>query len=165
MIRRIFVVGAALSAGSLMFGAMEATAASTTAVTKVACTTKVAIGIAPGATLLVPPVDQGVEYGAVRCGKLFGNGVQADAFKVPVSGDVLSKYTLYFPSGTVKGAYHLIPQEGSFTDTNFSAVDYLGKLTVTGGTGAFQGVKGTGTMTCSTPDGIHTRCVDKLKLT
>lgn len=165
MIRRICVVGAALSAGSLVFGAMEATAASTIAPTKVACITKVAIMIDPAATVVVPPVQQGTEYGAAKCGKLLGSGVQRDSFMVPDSGDLVANYTLYFPTGTLHGRYDLVPQEGSFTGTNFSEVDYLGTLKVLGGTGAFQGIKGTGKMKCTTPDGIHTSCTDRFKLT
>jgi hypothetical protein len=130
----------------------------------VVCTTDVGIMIAPGDTAVVPPAAEGSEYGSASCGKL-GKGVQSDAFTVPDSGDSLATYTMYFPTGTIRGAYDLVPQEGSFMGTNFTEVDSLGTLTVTGGTGVFQGAKGTGTMTCKTLDGIHTSCTDKLKLT
>lgn len=167
MRRRIWFVGTALIVGSLVVGAAAATAASTrtstTKVTKVRCATSVTITAVPGSTDVVPPVSQGIEYGAAQCGNLLGSGVQGDSFTVPASGDVLAKYTMYFLTGTIRGKYDLVPQEGSFG--NFGKEDYAGTLTVTGGTGTFAGMKGKGTMTCVTPDGVHTKCTDHLKLT
>lgn len=165
MRRRICVVGAALSASSLAFGAVAAVAASTSPLTKVVCKTSVGIVAAPGQTEVTPVVQQGAEYGTAKCGKTFGSGVQADTFKVPASGDNLAQYQLYFPTGTIHGKYHLIPQQGTFGTSNFSETDYVGVLTVTGGTGTFQGAAGTGTMKCKSLDGIHTSCTNKLKLT
>jgi hypothetical protein len=75
-----------------------------------------------------------------------------------------ASFQLYFLTGTLDGKYVLTPQEGNFSPTTFTETDYLGTLTITGGTGAYKGAKGTGTMTCTTPDGIHTTCTDKLKL-
>jgi len=156
--------------GPLAFGVAAAVAASNKPKTKtkpvtVACTTSVAVMIAPGDTGVTPPAAQGSEYGSASCGKPLGKGVQADTFTVPDSGDTLASYTMYFKTGTIYGTYDLTPQEGSFTDTNFTEVDSLGTLTVTGGTGVDTGAKGTGTMTCTTLDGIHTSCTDKLVLT
>jgi hypothetical protein len=38
-------------------------------------------------------------------------------------------------------------------------------MKIIGGTGAYQGMKGTGTMTCKSLDGgVHATCNDKLKL-
>ncbi len=168
MRRRILAVGVALGTASLALGAISATAATKRAVkplAKVSCVTSVGIMVAPGDSGVTPPVQQGAEYGGASCGKLLGNGVQADSFNVPDSGDVLSHYRLYFRTGTLHGSYDLVPQEGSFNGSNFSEVDYLGTLTITGGTGAYQGAKGLGTMTCKTLDGIHTSCTDRLKLT
>jgi hypothetical protein len=72
---------------------------------------------------------------------------------------------MYFHTGAIHGQFKLIPQEGSFNGSNFNEVDWLGTLTILGGTGTYQGAKGTGTMKCKTLDGIHTTCTDKLKLT
>jgi hypothetical protein len=74
-------------------------------------------------------------------------------------------FKLWLPTGTVHGTFDLTPQEGAFSPTGFSETDYLGTLTVTGGTGLFQGAKGTGTSTCKTLDEIHTSCTDKFKFT
>ena len=161
MRRRICLVGAALSVSSLAFGAVTATAATKTALTHVTCTTNVGIMIAPGDTGVTPPAQQGTEYGSASCGRPLGHGVQANKFTIADSGDTVANYKLYFPTGTINGTYDLTPQESQF---NFLEVDYLGTLKVTGGTGPFQGAKGTGTMTCQSLDGIHTTCKDKLKL-
>jgi len=161
-------VGAALSVISLAFGVAVATASkSKTTKTKsitVTCRTAVTVTIASGDTGVTPPLPQGTEYGSAACDKLVGDGVQADRFTVPDSGDTLANYTWYFRTGTLKGTYDLTPQEGSL-NTGFTSASYLGALKVLAGTGALKGYTGTGTMTCSTPDGIHTSCTDKLKLT
>ena len=48
---------------------------------------------------------------------------------MPDSGDVVANYWMYFNTGAIHGTYDLTPQEGTFTGTNFSEVDYLGTLT------------------------------------
>jgi hypothetical protein len=165
--RRICLAGIALSAIPLAFGVTAASAAkSKTKHAKVKpvavfCKTNVGIMIASGQTTVTPPASQGSEYGSAACGKLFGNGIQADNFTIPDSGDTVASYKLYFPQGSVHGTYDLTPQEGSL---NFLNVDYLGTLKVEGGTGIFKGMTGTGTMKCSSPDGIHTTCSDKFEL-
>jgi hypothetical protein len=154
-------VGVALTASSLAFGAVTATAAKKPAPIHVSCTTTVGVMIADNQSGVTPPVQQGAEYGSAACGRPLGQGVQADKFNVADSGDTVANYRLYFPIGTIHGTYDLTPQESQF---NFLEVDYLGTLKVTGGTGAFTGAKGAGTMTCRSLDGIHTTCKDKLKL-
>jgi hypothetical protein len=155
-----------LAASPLVFAvAQPALAASKkappTKIVKVACTTNVAIMIARGDNGVTPPVQQGSEYGSSVCGRPLGQGVQADGFTVAATGDTVAKYSLYFHGGSIHGSYDLSPQESPF---NFLQVNYTGTLKVTGGTGAFVGMTGTGTMTCATLDGVHTTCTDKLKL-
>ncbi len=169
MKRRTCLVGAALSVIPLAFGATSASAATKpkpkpkpNKPITVHCSTNVGVMVAVGDTGVTPPVDQGNEYGSASCDK-FGAGVQSDSFTVPDTGDTVAAFTWYFKSGTIHGTYDLTPQEGSFTG-NFLAVDYLGTLVVAGGTGTYEGVKGTGAMVCSTADGIHTTCTDKLKV-
>jgi hypothetical protein len=168
--RRICLVGAALVACPLAFGVASAAAKTKTPTkpaskgTSVNCATNTSIQIATGDTGVTAPADQGTEYGTVVCHKLLGRGVEADTFTLAATGDNVAKYWMYFDTGAIHGSYDLTPQEGSFNDTNFLEVDYLGTLVVKGGTGAFAGVTGTGTMTCTTLDGIHTSCTDKLKL-
>jgi hypothetical protein len=166
--RRNCLVGAALSACLLASVAGTATAASSKSSsskssggTKVSCATNTSIAIANGDTQVLPPVAQGDEYGTASCNKVFGGGVQTDSFNVPASGDTVAKYVLYFGAGSLKGTYDLTPQSSNL---NFLATTWMGTLKVLGGTGAYKGVTGTGTMTCSSQDGIHTTCTDKLKL-
>jgi hypothetical protein len=162
------LVGAALSTVPLALGVAPAMAAQSSAKKQkpkpvnTTCKTDVGIMVAAGDDSVTPPVASGHEYGTAVCGKALGHGVQGDTFRVPDTGDTLATFTLYLPGGTIRGKYDLTPQEGTF---NFLETDYLGTLTVKGGSGLFQGAKGSGTMTCKTLDGIHTSCTDKLKLT
>ena len=105
-------------------------------------------------------MQQGSEYGTAQCAKL-GTGVQGDSFTVPDSGNTEAKFTWYLRTGTVSGKYELTPQEGTL---NFLNVTYDGTLTVTGWHRHLHGIKGSGTMTCASQDGIHTSCTDKLKV-
>ena len=131
--------------------------------TTVYCRTAVGLMIPAGQTEITPPASQGDEWGTASCGKL-GKGAQGDNFTVVDSGDSVGKFTWYLSTGTVSGTFDLTPQEGSL-GSGFASVTYLGTLKVTGATGTLVGVKGTGTMNCSSPDSIHTSCTDKLKLT
>jgi len=163
--RHIRLAAVALCVAPLATGGVAAAAAKQSKKVKVKpttvyCRTNVSVQVPAGATDIVPPPTQGAEYGPAACGRL-GNGVQADTFTVPASGDTLAKFTWYLSTGTVTGTYDLTPQEGTL---NFLSVTYTGVLKVTGGTGPFVGLKGTGTMTCSTPDSVHTSCTDKLAL-
>jgi hypothetical protein len=165
--RRINLAGAALCVCSLAFVASSATAASTKSkakaspTQKVACSSKTSTSIPAGETSVAPPLQQGDDYGTISCAKLFGAGVQKDAFVVPASGDTVAKYWLYFGAGTLHGTYDLSPQG---EPANFLETDWTGTMKVLGGTGAYKGVTGTGTMTCKTLDSVHTTCTDKLKL-
>lgn len=163
MRRRICLLGATLGVCLLASVAGTALAASSKggSTTKVRCSTNTSIIIANGDTGVSPPISQGTEYGTASCNKQFGSGVQKDSFTVPDSGDTVAKYTLYFSTGSIHGTYDLTPQSGSL---NFLATSWTGTLKVLGGTGAFKGMTGTGTMNCGTQDGIHSSCKDKLKL-
>jgi hypothetical protein len=131
-----------------------------TAAKTVTCATKTSIMIANGDTQVLPPAQQGGEYGTVRCAKMLGSGVQADTFTVPASGDTLAGFAMYFGAGMVKGTYDLTPQS---TGLNFLKTDWTGTMRIVGGTGAYKGLKGSGTMVCRSLDGIHTTCTDRLK--
>lgn len=169
MRRRTYLVGTALTAGSLAAGVAIAPAASTKPKPKpvaVVCATSVTTQIPPGDTQVVPPVTQGTDYGSVKCGgKLFGRGVQVDRFTVPDSGDTVGSYAQYFGTGSIHGKFDLTPDEApTTTATTFQATTYTGTVTVGGGTGAYVGAKGTGTAKCQSPDGVHTSCTVRLKL-
>ena len=168
MRRRICLVGAALSLCPLAFVAGPAVAATghrskhnSAAAKAVTCAAKTSIMIASGDTQVLPPAQQGGEYGIVRCAKMLGSGVQADTFTVPASGDTIAKFAMYFGTGMVKGTYDLTPQS---TGLNFLETDWTGTMKILGGTGAYKGVTGAGKMVCKSMDGIHTTCTDRLKL-
>ncbi len=168
MNRRIYGAGVACCAAALTLGASAAAAVHKAkpgkpvkpATIAVKCTTTVGVMTAQGDTSVTPPVQQGSEYGPAHCSKL-STGSQADSFVVQDSGDTQATFTWYLRTGTVSGKYDLTPQEGTL---NFLNATYDGTLTVTGGTGTFRGIKGTGTMTCATQDGVHTSCTDKVKV-
>lgn len=177
MRRRIYMIGAVLCAGVLVFAAAAAAAKpkagkhkkgaagglSFKPIARAKCKIATGITVAAGDFSVTPPVAKGVEFGSASCGKAFGKGVQRDTFTVPDSGANKATYQMYFPTGTIHGKYVLVPQEGDFNPGSFTEIDYLGTLTITGGTGAYKGAKGVGTMTCKTLDAIHTACTDKLK--
>ena len=167
MKRRIGLLGAAVAVCAL--GAAPATGQAASKrkprhpaviTSKAECKTQVGVMVAAGDSSVTPPVQAGQEYGGASCGKL-GAGVQHDVFAVTDGGDTQSTFTWYFHTGTLRGTYTLTPQEGSL---NFLNVDYLGTLRVSGGTGALKGLTGTGTMMCTSADGIHTSCTTKLTL-
>ncbi|MFZ0042411.1 MAG: hypothetical protein WAK93_13955 [Solirubrobacteraceae bacterium] len=176
MKRRICLVGIALSVGPLALLAGNATTASAkskstkTAGHTVKCSTKTTIAVANGDTNVLPPVAKGADYGTAHCGGPLGGGVESDSFNVPLSGDTLAKFTMYFGAGTVHGTYDLTPQAGDLntsatnTTTTFTQTNWMGTMKVKGGSGAYKGDTGTGTMKCSSADGIHISCTDKLKL-
>jgi hypothetical protein len=161
--RRIWLSGAlgacvlALIAGSALAATSKK---SKTPTTKVTCKASTSIMVPSGETAVLPPAESGVEFGTVKCKKL-GSGVQRDSFTVPSSGDTVAKFGLYFADGTIHGTYDLTPQS---TGLNFLSTDWMGTLKVLGGTGTDKGMTGTGTMTCKSPDGVHTTCTDKLVL-
>jgi hypothetical protein len=162
--RRICQVGAALSVVPLAFGVTATAVAANhaTTLTKVACRTSLSIAVPANANTVDNSATQAREFGTATCGKFLGQGVQADRFVADQNSGVTTvKYTLYFATGTVHGTYALTAQNDSL---NFFANSYIGTLTVKGGTGAYKGMTGTGTMTCDSPDGIHTACVEHLKL-
>jgi hypothetical protein len=167
--RRICLAGAALSLCPLALLAGSAGAATKAKPktksgggTKIVCSTQTSVTIPSGADNVLPPASQGSEYGSAHCAGPLGGGVQQDNFNVPASGDTVAKYWMYFHTGTVHGTYDLTPFGG--TSQNFLETDWTGTMKIVGGTGAFKGATGTGTMTCKTMDGIHTNCTDKLKL-
>jgi hypothetical protein len=82
------------------------------------------------------------------------------------SGNVQGKCKQYFNQGSIEGSYTLTPRDAPPTSQNtFTNEHYTGKTQISNGTGAYQGAKGKGTVTCSTTDGVHFACTEKIKLT
>jgi len=175
VVRRISLVALALVASSLAVAIAVAPAGAKTHKVKVpkpkpakihtTCTGNVSIAIPAGQSDVVPPVDQGREYGSVSC-PMMGTGVESETLLLDDSGDLSGKYTKYFPTGSVHGAYTLTPGDSLPSGpTTFESASYTGTETVTGGTGIYKHAVGKGTLTCSTPDSVHLSCSETLKLT
>lgn len=115
------------------------------------------------------PASDGNQDGSIHCRtKGFGGGMIGDAFTVPDSGDTVGTYTQYFGAGSIHGKFDLTPSEsGPISNTNFESQSWTGTITLLGGTGVYKGIKakkGSGTMTCTSPDTVHMSCVEKIKL-
>jgi hypothetical protein len=115
------------------------------------------------------PASQGNQYGPVHCPtKGFGGGIIGDSFTVPDSGDTVGTYTQYFSAGSIHGKFDLSPEEaGPISNANFESQSWSGTITIAGGTGIYNGItakKGSGTMTCTSPDSVHLSCTEKIKL-
>jgi hypothetical protein len=131
--------------------------------TRVTCKLKLATQI-PADDVTVTPGQTGVQYGVAGCGKL--RGVESDTFALDDAGDMVAPFTLWFKGGTLSGKFTLTPTgQGIPTSTGFSAESYVGTAKITGGSGAWDKVKGKGTMKCSTPDGANFSCTESLKVT
>ena len=171
--KRKWLVVAAMAVGLLVIGATSALGAKPAANAtpkpvkfKVTCKSSVGDVPAAGDNSVVPPVDQGWQYGAVRCGKVFGSGIAANSFKLQDSGDLQGSWSQYYSVGTIHGKFALTPADTGppSSPTTFAAVSYAGTATVDGGTGAYKKAKGKGTMKCSSTDGVHFTCNDTVKV-
>jgi hypothetical protein len=116
-----------------------------------------------GQTEVIAPLMQGSEYGPASCGKPLDFGIEADAFTVQDSGDITGTSVWYLGTGEIRIAFDLTPVSND--GLSFNSGSYTGKLTVSGGVGAYAGVTGSGTSTCTTPDGgVHTSCTDNVTI-
>jgi len=171
-LKRKWLVVAAIAVGLLVIGAASALGAKPAATKakpikfKVTCKSSVGDVPADGDNSVVPPVDQGWQYGAVQCGKVFGGGIAANSFKLLDSGDLQGSWTQYFGVGTIHGKFSLTPADtgAPSSPTTFAAISYSGTATVDGGTGAYKKATGKGTMKCSSADGVHFTCSDTVKV-
>ena len=108
----------------------------------------------------------GSQYGPVQCSQLFSPGVEATTFTTDDSGDMTGTFRDYFDAGTLRGTYALTQDDSGdqpSTD-NFTTVSYAGTVTIAGGTGVERGTSGTGTLSCTSQDGLHLSCTEHLKL-
>jgi hypothetical protein len=116
------------------------------------------------------PASRAANYGSATCGTPFGRGVQSDSSTVkrtsPAAGTFTGPFKMSFDRGTISGSFSiafvtmLAPATYAIT-----GVLYKGVLSVTKGTGAYRRVRGTGTVTGSSPDAVRTTLTYKLKLT
>lgn len=169
MRRRICLAGAAGGLATLTVGiGVAAAAVAPTGPFVLKCTSTLT-AVPPGGTAVVqqPPIG-GWEYGHMLCNRkglgLYG-GVEARKFTVPLNGDTVGSFTQFFPGGVLTGKFKLVPAETGFS-ANFSAASWVGKFTVTGGSGTFGRMKSAapGVMKCSSPDTVHISCKEKVTL-
>jgi hypothetical protein len=132
----------------------KAPATSTAGTRKVSC--KVALVATRSSTTAAE------NFGTLSCSAPFGKGVQHDTAKITGKGSTAGSYngalTLFFGTGTLRGTYNT-----SFTVAN-KTVTYTGTLKISTGTGEFKGVTGTGTITATSTDAVHSTLTDKLAL-
>jgi len=131
--------------GALAAGVAASTAATTARTSRITCNW----------TQYNPaPADlSGVVIGFIRCSKPLGNGVISATYTATVNqttgaGTAKGTWTKWLLAGTAHGRYS---QTFQFTSNNDAT--YKSAITWTGGTGAYKGVKGTGSETCNTTNG------------
>ena len=132
-------------AGALAAGGIASTAAAKATTTKITCEYT--------AYNPTPLQLSGVVVGFIKCSQPFGKGVVSATYSATIdpttgAGTATGRWTKWFLDGTVHGRYSETVQFTSQTDAT-----YKQDLTVTGGTGAYEGVKGTASDNCSTTNG------------
>ncbi len=120
------------------------------------------------------PAPTAANYGSSNCGKPFGFGVQKDSSTVTRSsltaGVFEGPFKMFFDTGTIKGRFKiafvttLAPPVPPATLPTIAGVVYTGTVTVTGGTGAWRRISGSGTVTGTSPDAKVTSLTEKLTL-
>jgi len=115
------------------------------------------------------PAPTAANFGPAKCSKPFGPGVQQDSSTTTrtslTTGSFSGPFKLFFDRGTIKGRF-TISFVTTLSPTNqITGVTYEGTLRVTGGSAAYRRVRGTGTVTGSSPDAVQTTLAYKLKLT
>lgn len=159
------VLVVALSVGSLAAANAKVSKAPKAKVTAVSCSMSLADQIDADGVPVVIAAEQGAQYGTVACNKLLGHGVIADRFTTDDAGNLSGTFQQFFGAGTIRGKFVLAPGDnGAPTPGTFASSSYTGTVKVLGGTGVDQGLTGTGTMTCQSPDSLHVSCKAKLKL-
>ena len=172
MRRRICLVGTAIAAVPFAVGISVATAAPKSTAAKptvLKCHISLSAVPPPGSPAVDQPPSKGAQYGTVHCGgATFGWGVEKSTFSVPDSGDTVGSYAQYFGAGSIRGKFDLTPAEvsGDLGNTGFATQSWVGKFTVTGGTGALAKAAGKkGVLKCTSGDSVHLTCTEKIELT
>jgi hypothetical protein len=167
-VKGIYLLGAAITATAVLsLGVAESLAAGKGGkATRTTCKLSLTTQIPSGSTTATPGTESGSQFGGARCHGQLGGGVQADTFSLMSSGNLQGRYRQYFDLGSIAGSYTLSPVAGSPpSQTTFSTQGYAGKARITAGTGTYQGARGTATLSCSSLDGVHFTCTEKIRLT
>lgn len=104
-----------------------------------------------------PTQTSGFVLGFTNCSKPLGNGLISATYSSTFNsttgaGTANGKWTKWLSNGTVRGRYNQRIQFTSNTNATYQLT-----ITWTGGSGAYGGVKGTGTERCTTTDGGATQ--------
>jgi len=156
---RFTFASALIAAAALTLGVGTGASAKSAKAKHIACTFELASQGPPQGT---PP--RATSFGLVACPRPLGNGLHHGTSTVtptaPGQGTVAVRFKKYFNRGTFRGTV-----AGTFAATSPTNIVYEGKVTVTGGTGAFKHVKGGGRITCTSSDGgAHRSCKVNLTL-
>jgi len=172
--RRICLVGTAVAVSSLAASGGLALAAGKPSTPKVKpvvlrCTLTLDTTPPAGQANVDQPPAAGKQYGPAHCArKGFGWGLEGDSFTVPDSGDNVGTYVLYLHEGSIVGRFDLAPNnDQTLTGDSFTNEAWLGTVRMLAGTGIYKGIKdkkGTGVMTCTSPDTVHLTCHEKIKV-
>jgi hypothetical protein len=121
------------------------------------------------------PAPTAANFGTTRCSAGLGTGVQQDSSTTtrtsPTTGSFTGPFKMFFDQGTIYGTFTIsfvTTLEPLATDPPSFAirgVAYTGTLKVTRGSGRYSGVRGSGTLTGTSPDAVQTQLVEKLRLT
>jgi hypothetical protein len=119
------------------------------------------------------PAPTAANFGSTNCGKPFGFGVQKDSSTVTrtsaLTGIFEGPFKMFFDTGTIKGRFKIafVTSVGIVppaTTPSITHVAYTGSVTVTGGTGAWRRIRGSGTVTGESPDAKRTALTETLTL-
>jgi hypothetical protein len=172
VMRRSYLAGAAVGVASLVIGVGASFAASNHPHKKapkprtvlLSCTSSPTTDPPAGQPNVDQPPTAGTQYGPADCTSAgFGRAVIETKFTVPDSGNMVGTYEELFDAGTIKGTFNMAPtnNDNPIGSDTFDSQSFTGKITVTGGTGVYKGVKGKnskGTMSCNSPDSVHNNC-------
>lgn len=125
--------------------------------------------------IIKQPAPTAANFGTTRCSAGLGTGVQQDSSTTtrtsPTTGSFTGPFKMFFNEGTIYGTFTisfvttlepLATEPPSFA---IRGVAYTGRLKVTRGSGRYRHVRGTGTLTGTSPDAVQTQLVEKLTLT
>jgi hypothetical protein len=180
--RRIYLIGAAVAALSLVVGVGAAFAVKNhkhphpaplrkPKIVLLSCVMNLSTVPPEGQANVDQPPSDGDTYGANSCpgNSMFGSGMAHTAFTVPDSGDTVGTYQEYFKTGMVSGSFDITPNESPpINQTGFYSQTWTGTIGLEHATGSYTGitaVKNTGVLNCSTEDsGVHMTCTERIKI-
>lgn len=98
-----------------------------------------------------PAATNGEDFGTLKCSPLFGSGVQHNTSQTtptsPTAGTIKGVAKLFFDTGTVTSNFSL-----KYTISGRS-ITSTGTATIIGGTGAYQGARGSAKLAGKSADG------------